>query len=299
MAKTTPSQRTRIALSQNFLKSGRLVDKLLDLTTIENRDVVIEIGPGRGIITERLARRARQVIAIEMDPLFVEELRTRFAHTANVTLFRADMLEFPLPASRYKVFANIPYRTTTAIVSQLIHGTFAPADTYLVVQLEAAQRFAGSPRETLYALLLKPWYEPSIRHSFQRSDFVPEPAVDSVLLQLRRREAPLVWETAARRYRDFVAALFTAWQPTVGAALRHVLPRRAWLKIERQCGLDLDDSPTNIPFARWLELFTAFEATDDERAFAAIEGAEARLRHEQSKLQKEHRSRQETRDGHP
>lgn len=289
------SQRTRIALSQNFLKSGRLVDKLLDFTTIDNHDVVIEVGPGRGIITERLARRARQVIAIEMDPLLIEELRARFAYTANITLFRADMLEFPLPASRYKVFANIPYRTTTAIVSQLIHGAFSPDDTYLIVQLEAAQRFAGSPRETLYALLLKPWYEPSIRHSFQRNDFVPEPAVDSVLLQLRRREAPLVRETAAQRYRDFVVALFTAWQPTVRAALRYVLPRRAWLKIERQWGLDLDDSPARIPFARWLELFTAFEMLGDDRAFAAIEGAEARLRHEQANLKKEHRSRHERR----
>lgn len=294
MAKTTPPQRARIALSQNFLKNGRLVDRLLDLTTIDDRDVVIEIGPGRGIITERLARRARQVIAIEKDPLLIDELRRRFARTANVTLFAADMLEFPLPASCYKVFANIPYRATTAIVSQLIHGEFAPGDMYLIVQLEAAQRFAGSPRETLYALLLKPWYEPSIRHSLRRSDFIPEPAVDSVLLQLRRREAPLMPETIAQRYRDFVVALFTSWQPTLRDAVRHVLPRRAWLKIERQWGLDLDDSPARIPFARWLELFAAFDAIRDERAFSAIEGAETRLRREQSKLQKQHRSRRET-----
>src|SRR5215212_11506034 len=86
-----------IAHSQNFLSSPRLVDQLLDRSGIGAGDRVIEVGPGRGVITERLAERCRQVMAVEQEPILVEELRGQFAHTSNVALFAGDFLSFPLP----------------------------------------------------------------------------------------------------------------------------------------------------------------------------------------------------------
>src|SRR5690349_18944670 len=145
----------RMLYAQNFLKSRCLVDRLLDTCAIGPDDIVYEIGPGKGIITERLAQRCRQVITIEKDPLLVAALRSRFARTANVRLHEGDFLDYRLPGGHYKVFASIPFNITSAIVTRLTTAPVPPDDTYLIMQKEAAERFLGAPRETLFGVLLK------------------------------------------------------------------------------------------------------------------------------------------------
>jgi 23S rRNA (adenine-N6)-dimethyltransferase len=280
----------RIADSQNFLRSPRLVDRLLDRSGIGADDLVIEVGPGRGVITERLAARCRQVLAVEQDLVLVEELRTQFAHAVNVALFAGDFLSFPLPLTAYKVFANIPFNITAAIVGKLTSGTSPPIDAYLAVQREAAARFMGTPQETLVAVLLKPWFEPTVVHRFRPADFVPRPGVAVVLLRLRRREAPLVSPRDAVLFGDFAAYAFTAWQPTVREALARILPRRLVADIERTSGVSLACRPSELPFSAWISLAETFRTLAGERV-AVIEGARARLECQQIQLQKVHRTR--------
>jgi len=280
----------RIVYSQNFLRNPRLVDRLLDRSGIAADDLVIEIGPGRGVITERLAARCRQVLAVEKDPRLVEELRQRFAEATNVALFASDFLGFPLPLTTYKVFANIPFNITAAIVGKLTSGSSPPVDAYLGVQREAAERFLGTPRETLVAVLLKPWFEPAIVHCFQPSDFTPAPAVEVVLLRLRRREAPLVAPGDAALYGDLAAYAFTAWQPTVAGALTRILPRRTVIEIERTASVPLDRPPSAVPFTAWPTLASAFQAVAGERV-AAVRGVRDRLELRQAGLHKVHRTR--------
>lgn len=280
----------RIAYSQNYLRSPRLVDRLLDRSGIAADDLVIEIGPGRGVITGRLAARCRQVLAVEKDPLLLEELRARFAAAGNVALFAADFLHFPLPLTTYKVFANIPFNITAAIVGKLTSGASPPADAWLAMQREAAERFLGTPRETLVALLLKPWFEPAIVHHFRPEDFAPVPRVDIVLLRLHQRETPLVAPEDAAFYGDFVSWLFGAWRPTVGEALRAIVPKKRIARIERDTGVSLAVSPSALPFADWLTLARAFHDAGSERV-AVVHGARARLERQQEGLQKTHRTR--------
>jgi 23S rRNA (adenine-N6)-dimethyltransferase len=280
----------RIAHSQNFLRSPRLVDRLLDHSGIGPDDLVIEIGPGRGLITERLAARCRQVLAVEQDPVLVEELRGRFAHTSNVALFAGDFLSFPLPLTTYKVFANIPFNITAAIVGKLTSGTSPPSDTYLAVQREAAARFMGTPRETLVSVLLKPWFEPTVVHRFRPTDFVPRPGVAVVLLRLRRREVPLVAPCNATLFGDFVAYAFTAWQPTVREALARILPRRLVADVERAAGVSLACPPSDIPLTAWITLADTFRTVAGERV-TAVEGARELLKRQQLQLRKIHRTR--------
>src|SRR5215204_7341153 len=279
-----------IAHSKNFLSSPRLVDRLLDHAGIGSDDLVIEIGPGRGVITERLAARCRQVLAVEQDPVLVEALRAQFAHVPNVALFAGDFLSFPLPLTAYKVFANIPFNITAAIVGKLTSGTSPPSDTYLAVQREAAARFMGTPQETLIAVLLKPWFEPTVVHRFRPTDFIPRPGVAVVLLRLRQREAPLVAPGDAALFGDFVAYVFTAWQPTVREALARILPRRLVADLERAAGLSLGCPPSEIPFTAWISVVDTFRTVAGERV-AAVEGAHERLKRQQLQLQKVHRTR--------
>ncbi|HEX2212469.1 MAG TPA: rRNA adenine N(6)-methyltransferase family protein [Mycobacterium sp.] len=279
-----------IVRSQNFLRSPRLVDRLLDRSGITADELVIEIGPGRGVVTERLAARCRQVLAVERDTILVEELRARFAHAANVAIFAGDFLNFPLPLTAYKVFANIPFNITAAIVGKLTSGTSPPVDAYLVVQREAAERFLGTPRQTLIAVLIQPWFEPSVVHRFRPTDSAPRPGVEVVLLRLRRRPVALMAPHDRALFEDFTAYAFTAWQPTVRAAFARILPRQTVARIERIAGVSLDRPPSAIPFAAWVSLADTFRGVAGEQT-ASVKGARNRLERQQTGLLKVHRTR--------
>jgi len=287
----TSRPRPSIALSQNFLTNERLVAQLIDRSSIGPDDTVVEIGPGAGVITGPLARRCRCVVAIEKDERLAALLRRRFRDAARVAVRRADVLRAPLPDTPYKVFANIPFNVTTAIVSKLVTAPNPPGDCYLVVQREAAAKFAGTPRESLYAVLMKPWFEPSIVHTFRRGDFAPPPSVEVVMLRLRKRGPPLVAPTDARLYRDFVTYCFTARQPSLRHTLKTLFSPRQLRHIEKHLVLDLDIAPTAIPFERWLQLFHEFRRVGSARATQAVCGAEERLKRRQAGLQKVHRTR--------
>lgn len=283
----------RLALhhSQNFLTDPALIDRLLDASTIGPGDLVFEIGPGRGVITERLLRRCRRVIAVEKDPSLARRLRERFAGCPRLELRQGDALCAPLPREPYKVFASIPFASTAAIIRRLCGAALPPQDEYLVVQREAAERFCGRPRTMLPALLLAPWFEAQIVHAFRRSDFTPRPGVEVVLLRLAKRGPPLLPASRARLYRDFVCAVFTARQPSLNETLRRIGGDR-WAR--RTCfaaGIPQQARPGSVAPAGWLCLFEQFRLGAGPTACERVCGAEARLQRQQERLPKWHRSR--------
>lgn len=275
--------------SQNFLNNPRLVARLLDLTTLNAADVVYEIGPGKGILTAQLAQRCRQVVAVEKDLRLYESLRSRFAGAPQVDLRHGDFLAFPLPCRGYKVFANIPFDQTAAIVQKLTAAETTPQAAYLVMQREAAERYLGQPGETLRSVLLKPWFDLEILYHFQRSDFSPRPAVDAVLLGLQKRPAPLVARADRRMFRDFVVACFTARQPDLAATLRRIFTHRQLAGARRL--LPAGALPSQVSAGDWLRLFQLFKEGASETGLVRILGSERRLTRQQGKLEKIHRTR--------
>jgi 23S rRNA (adenine-N6)-dimethyltransferase len=208
-----------------------------------------------------------------------------------VSIHAADFLRFPLPLVPYKVFANIPYALTTAIVTRLTSAPVAPRDIYLVVQREAAERFIGSPRATLYAALLHPWFAAEIVHSFQPGDFRPVPRVESVLLRLCPRSQPLVSASDTRFFRDFVTFAFTAPSPTLQCTLRACVGPRPADHLIRLARLDPRATPSMLPGTLWLLLFEHLKDAGGAEARRAVAGAEQRLRRQQAGLRKVHRTR--------
>ena len=293
--------RRSILYSQNFLTSRRLVRRLLDRSSIGPDDLVLEIGPGRGMITRELAPRCRELWAIEKDPFLARSLRQRFADCANVRIREADFLAAPLPRERYKVFASIPFNRTAAILQRLTtpHGAdreqgtgAAPDDAYLIVQREAAERCTGLPAESLYSVLLKPWFEPSILHCFRRTDFAPAPNVEAVMLRLHKRGPPLVAAAGAPAFRDFVTHGFTAWQPSLGAAFSGSFPRSRFLQIARDLDIDPDLRPSQIRFEQWLALFERLSSAGRIRASGRLTGAQHRRRRQRVPCTRERRMKE-------
>jgi 23S rRNA (adenine-N6)-dimethyltransferase len=280
---------TSLRHSQNFIHSARLVKHLLGLTTISSEDTVYEIGPGKGQITAQLTACCRRVVAIEKDPNLYALLKVKFDGDPKVTLRNEDFLDYPLPRKGYKVFSNIPFDQTAAILEKLIEPTTAPEATYLIMQKEAAGRYAGEPTETLRSVLLKPWFNLSVLYAFQRSDFDPRPGVDAVLLRMQKRTRPLVTEQNRRLFRDFVVYAFTSAQPDFASTCKRIFSREQLLRLQRM--ISDFKLPSQVPFEIWLDLFAVIQKYPTRQGMARIIGSEDRLSAQQRTLKKIHRTR--------
>lgn len=252
-------QRTprRADLSQHFLRSRSLAASLIAQAPVTRSDLVVEVGPGRGILTRELARRCRAVVAVEFDGALAEALRARFRTDSRITIVGSDFLRFRLPDVPYKVLGNIPFNRTAAIVRRLVRSDSPPQDAWLVVQREAAERFAGAPcsRETLSSLLLKPWWQIEIARRLRRTDFDPPPSVDAVALWLARRTRPLVDRSHAADYRRFIRSCFGRDGRSIRRCLRSEFTRTQISRLGRDLRFDPSGPPRDLTFDQWLALF--------------------------------------------
>jgi 16S rRNA A1518/A1519 N6-dimethyltransferase RsmA/KsgA/DIM1 with predicted DNA glycosylase/AP lyase activity len=265
-------QYNRVLLAQNFLRSPQLVQRLVRMSSIGPSDRVYEIGAGNGIITATLATVAKQVIAIEKDPELVRRLRERFRLCDNVEVVEKDFLRCSFADRsrncatsptlerqlQNKIFASIPYNITSQILRKIVYEPSNVVEVYLILQKEAAKRFSGSPRETLFSILAKPLFEFQILSQLKRTDFNPVPNVDSVLLQIKRRASPLIEAQDVALYREFVQYGFRCWKPNLKLAFKKVFTYRQWKRLARDLDFSLGATPTELSFEQWLRLYQDF-----------------------------------------
>lgn len=252
------SLRPSIRLAQNFLKDPSLVTELVERADLGADDVVYEIGPGRGIITEALAKICRRVVAIEVEPQLATTLRDHFKTIKNIEVINASVLEFEFPNIPYKVFSNIPFNITADVMRKLLYNDHPPTIADLIVQREAAEKYSGVRWESQASVLLKPWYEFHMAHSFRGSDFDPVPAVEVALLDIRRRRDPLVCTSDADAYRRFVVYGFSRQRANLGKSYKKVFSHLQWKRLAVEFGFDVHAQPTCLTFDQWLGAFRFF-----------------------------------------
>jgi 23S rRNA (adenine-N6)-dimethyltransferase len=252
--------------TQNFLARPTLIDQLIRIANITDHDVVLDLGAGHGEITARLARHCRRVVAIEKDPDLARGLELRFAQHANVHVRLDDALATRLPREPFKVVANIPFDISARLIRRLTSATYAPADAYLAVQREAAERVIGRPRATLLGALIRPWFEPSIVYRFRRTDFRPMPRVDVVFLRLQKRGPPLISPTESAFYRSLVTYCFCAPTRHLQATLEPLVGYRRFMHLARDLRLEPAVTPSRVPVAAWLGLSGALAGCPEVRA---------------------------------
>lgn len=276
--------------SQNFLRRPEFVASLVEKTNIARSDLVIEIGPGRGIITQQLASRAGRVMAVEIDKRLATNLRTSFQNSPNVEIVEADFLRWQLPRGPYKVFSNIPFNMTADIIRKLTEDKNPPELTYLIMQDKAAFRFMGKPKDSQTSILLKPWFDVRILANIDRREFTPVPKINAVLTEFRKRDQPLIEPQSRQWFRDFVVYGYNQWQPTILDAFRDVFSPRQRNILEREINIR-NAKPSDLTLEQWLKLFEVFivYVSPDKREI--VKGAEERLIKQQQTLKKWYRTR--------
>ena len=249
----------RIVLAQYFLRSSKLVCSLLDQSSITPNDIVYEIGPGRGVITTELARTACKVIAIEKDPILARQLHMHFQDVENVEIIACDFLRYYIPDREYKIFANMPYNITADIVRKILYTLPLPNEAYLVMQKEAAQKFSGTPNETQFSILAKPFFDLQIIRELRRSDFEPVPHVDSVLVHIKRRLYPLLNKEDISLYRSFICYGFGRCKRNLKLIFMPIFTYPQWKHLSKDLYFPLDATPSHLTFEQWLGLFDCFK----------------------------------------
>jgi len=185
-------------LGQNFLKSKAIINEIVKAAEIKKSDTVLEIGPGKGILTEALIKNAGVVIAVEKDYDLVEHLREKFKEVKNLKLVHGDILKFEklsgFARSRkakeignYKIVANIPYYITSHFLRKFLQTQHQPSMMVLMLQKEVAERItAKNGKESILSISVKAYGQPKIIKNVPAKYFSPKPKVDSVIIKIEK-----------------------------------------------------------------------------------------------------------------
>lgn len=221
------------SLGQNFLKDDSVVKRIVDAAKITFEDVVVEIGPGKGVMTQQLAGRAKKVIAIELDDRLIPVLEEKFANQGNVEIVQGDILKINLPKliedaqianNKYKVVANIPYYITGPIVRLLLETRHPASEIILMVQKEVAERICAKPGDmSILAVAVQYYANAEMLFGVPKTAFDPEPQVDSAIIKIVYNAEKSIGHEEAKKFFRIVKAGFSAKRKTLANNLSNSL----------------------------------------------------------------------------
>jgi 16S rRNA (adenine1518-N6/adenine1519-N6)-dimethyltransferase len=257
--------RPRKSLSQNFLTDPEALDAIVEAGELQPGDRVVEVGPGLGVLTRRLLAAGASVLAVEVDSRLAEYLRRELYGVDRFELIEADALDLHpremFPGEPFKLVANIPYHITSPLLHAFLEGDRPPELTVLLVQLEVAQRVAAPPGQMSYlSVFAQNVADAEVVARIPAAAFEPAPAVDSAVLRLRRRTAPVVAAGEGRPpFYRVVQAGFRQRRKQVHNGLSRELPvdrDRVASALER-CGVTPDRRPQTLTVDEWACLTAA------------------------------------------
>jgi len=215
--------RPKKSLGQNFLKDTGIVQKIIDAASLKPDDFVIEIGPGTGVLTEKLAEKAKAVLAIEIDNILADNLKEKFKNNKKIEIINEDILNINLKSqiadrrSSYKVIANLPYYITSKIIRLFLEAEFPPKEMILMVQKEVAERIISNPgKMSLLAVSVQYYARSELLFPVSRNCFYPVPEVDSAVIRVTHTVKYRTQNTGKdKRFFRVVKAGFSAKRKTL------------------------------------------------------------------------------------
>ena len=212
----TPGPRAKKSLGQNYLADGRVVSRILGAADITSHDLVLEIGPGRGVLTRRLAERAGSVVAVELDDTLAESLKSEFEDCPNVSIVHADAREVDVDElvtadMPYKLVANLPYYAASPIIRRFLETDHKPELMVVMVQREVARSMCAEPgKMSILSVATQLYGTPRVVMSVPPRAFRPSPRVTSAVVRIDVYDSPCLELDSEERFFDLVRAGFSA-----------------------------------------------------------------------------------------
>ncbi len=259
--------RARKRFGQHFLTDRRALLRIVDAVDPESVPCVVEIGPGRGALTDLLAERAQRLIAIELDRDLAAHLRRRYADRPHVEIVEADVLETDIGAlagGEYALCGNVPYYITTPIIFHALQAPRATRAIYLV-QREVADRMTAAPSTGEYGgLTVNVQAVAEVSHLFRvpPGSFAPPPKVESAVVRVTPREHPLVAPGDEPALRELVTGAFGLRRKQMRRVVRTIarLDADAADVVLAAAGIEPMSRPEELPPAAFVALLAAIRA---------------------------------------
>lgn len=257
----------RKRLGQHFLIDRNILNKVVRTARINKGDVVVEVGPGLGMLTLALADQSNRVIAVEIDFRLAEILKEKVADYPNVEIIRKDIMEVDFKelhervGQPLKVVANLPYQISTPLLFRFIDGRDVFSSLTLMLQREVAERMSAKPGGKDYgslSILTQIVSDFSIRFLIKPSAFFPPPNVESAVVHMVWKEKPMVDVKDIEWFKRVVRAAFTYRRKTLINALKHSdLPVADRAERMKEVGIDPQRRPETLTIEEFVRLAEA------------------------------------------
>jgi len=252
-------------LGQHFLVDTSVLERITATAELTGNDVVVEVGPGLGILTRALSGRVSRVIAIELDEELCKALRRDTAGLGNVEVIYGDVLRIEPwqhvgPYTQYKVVANLPYYIGSATITHFLESPHMPSLMVVMLQKEVAQSIASRPGKMSFLSVLVQYYaEAELVFEVPPEAFYPPPKVSSAVLKLKPYQSPPVRVEDTESFLQFVSAGFRQPRKQLLNSLAqglHVRREKAAAYLV-QAGIDVQRRPQTLSIPEWARLWSA------------------------------------------
>ncbi len=251
------------SLGQNFLTNQDIVASIVDAGKLSPKETVLEIGPGKGVLTEELLKRGVHVIAVEKDRDLIPFLEEKFEKeiTKNqLDLKYGDILDqdFSLREREYSLIANIPYYITGQIIRKFLETTNQPKKMVILVQKEVAERIiAKDKKESLLSVSVKAYGNPEYIKTVKAGAFTPMPKVDSAVLLIDNISRDFFRGISEEDFFNIIHAGFAHKRKQLFGNLKTIIPEEILREKMKKCGIRENERAENLSPEQWKALLVA------------------------------------------
>lgn len=247
------------SLGQNFLNSPKIVSDIVEAGEVKTGETILEIGPGEGVMTEKLLETGAYVICIEKDDRLIPELQKRFLKeisSKQLDLIHADVLDTGIThiiKVKYKVVANIPYYITGQIIRMFLESDNQPERMTLLVQKEVAERvIARDGKESLLSLSVKVFGDPKLVRVVGRGAFTPQPNVDSAVLNIDNISKERLDGVEEKTFFKIIHAGFAHKRKQLLPNLASIYKKEELISAFEKCEIDPKARAEDIELKTWI-----------------------------------------------
>ena len=262
--------RARKGLGQHFLVDSEVLGKIIETAQLTPDDLVVEVGPGLGVLTRELAGRAGRVVAIELDDNLADLLEKNLTGFKNVTIINQDVLKTDLTAllqeqkaRRYKMIANLPYYITSPVLRHFLEAELKPETMVVMVQKEVAEEIAAKPgKMSLLSIGIQLYGKPEIIAQAAADSFYPAPKVDSAIVKVTPYIKPTIDITDTEGFFKLARAGFSAARKQLPNSLANGLgiAKEETLAMLEKAAIDPTRRAESLSLEEWGRLWKVYKS---------------------------------------